>query len=331
MITYYRKTFCVMGAVLAGTVVAAILSNGWAESKIAASETAIVDARDRDEKASQEEVRLAQRSQQMEAVVRFRNEWKKYLPAGRDGELAMALRSSMEEEAQKKLGLVVDGVQTPAASQYALGRRNYKVQSVTMRASGSDLNKLLVWLGDVEQMYALARIEEWELTGGAQMPALKVTVLQPIVDLALARQEPKINFEVGAPETWLSYLPERVKGAHGINLGRNPLQPVAVKSSPMPLAPGRDEWSPRLQQALARKVRSVVRGPRPMVMIGDRMVRIGEEVVIGPKAEPLLPDVLVRLKEVTGEDLVFLVSSLRADNQFETTAKYKLEHLLIAK
>jgi hypothetical protein len=246
----------------------------------------------------------------------------------------MALRSTLEDAAQKKLGLVVDNGQTPEAYQYALGRRNYHVQSVTLRASGGELGKLLVWLGDVEKTHALGRVEDWELTGGDKMTALKITLLQPMAETPPPRTEPRAGSfaDVGTPESWTHSLPDRVKQPHGVKLARNPLQPMAVtNTTQLPLAPEKDEWSPKLQQALARKVRSVVRSTKPMVMIGERMFSIGEEIVVGPKAEPVLPSVIVRLVAVSKEELVFLVDSVLADKPFQVTARYKLEKFLISK
>jgi hypothetical protein len=123
-----------------------------------------------------------------------------------------------------------------------------------------------------------------------------------------------------------------VKQPHGVKLTRNPLQPMAVaNTTQLPLAPEKDEWSPKLQQVLARKVRSVVRSTKPMVMIGERMFSVGEEIVVGPKAEPVLPGVVVRLMAVAKEELVFLVDSTRAEKPFQVTARYKLENFLISK
>jgi hypothetical protein len=335
MIAYYRKTLGVMGAVLVVAVGSAVYSNGWAERERADFDASVEIARVADAKAGKAEKAVRECTAQMVPVERFLQSWKAYLPApGRAGELAMVLRSMLEDAAQKKLGLVVDNGQTPEAYQYALGRRNYRVQSITMRASGGELGKLLVWLGEVEKTHALGRVEDWELTGGDKMTALKITLLQPLAEIPLTPSEPRANSfaEVGTPESWTNYLPDRVKQPHGVKLVRNPLQPMTVaNSTQLPLAPEKDEWSPKLQQALARKVRSIVRGTKPMVMIGERMFSIGEEIVVGPKADPVLPSVIVRLVAVSKEELVFLVDSVRADKPFQVTAKYKLEKFLISK
>jgi len=335
MIAYYRKTLGVMGAVLMAAVGSAVYSNDWAERERADCEASVDAARAADAKAEKEEKKARECAGQMVPVEIFRESWKTFLPnPGREGELAMALRSTLEDAAQKKLGLVVDNGQTPEAYQYALGRRNYHVQSVTMRASGGELGKLLVWLGDVEKTHALGRVEDWELTGGDKMTALKITLLQPLAETSLPRAEPRVSpfADVGAPESWTNYLPDRVKQPHGVTLARNPLQPMTVaNTTQLPLAPEKDEWSPKLQQVLAHKVRSVVRSTKPMVMIGERMFSVGEEIVVGPKAEPVLPSVIVRLVAVAKEELVFLVDSVRADKPFQVTAKYKLEKFLISK
>ncbi len=335
MIAYYRKTLGVMGAGLVVAVGSAVYSNGWAERERGEYEASMEAARAADSKAEKAEKAVRECAEQMVPVEMFLQSWKAYLPnPGREGELAMALRSTLEDAAQKKLGLVVDNGQTPEAYQYALGRRNYHVQSVTMRASGGELGKLLVWLGEVEKTHALGRIEDWELTGGDKMTALKITLLQPLTETLPARSEPRSSSlaDLGTPESWTNYLPDRVKQPHGVRLARNPLQPMTVaNTTQLPLAPEKDEWSPRLQQALARKVRSVVRSTNPMVMIGERMFNIGEEIVVGPKAEPVLPSVIVRLVAVSKEELVFLVDSVRADKPFQVTAKYKLEKFLISK
>jgi hypothetical protein len=109
VIAYYRKTLGVMGAVLVVAVGSAVYSNGWAERERGEYEASMDAARAADSKAEKAEKTVRECAEQMVPVEMFLQSWKAYLPnPGREGELAMALRSTLEDAAQKKLGLVVD-------------------------------------------------------------------------------------------------------------------------------------------------------------------------------------------------------------------------------
>ncbi len=96
-------------------------------------------------------------------------------------DVAVALRTTLETLAQRKLSLVTDQVTVPEPGQVMFGKKSVTVQRVSMRANGESLISLIAWLGEAEECFPLARVESWELSavGGAGL-SLKLMLAQPI-------------------------------------------------------------------------------------------------------------------------------------------------------
>lgn len=112
-------------------------------------------------------------------------------------------------------------------------------------------------------------------------------------------------------EDWGQWTPDRLKTPVTVELTRNPCQP-AVPESTRPLRPSakeKDDWTPLIQASLAGRVRSVVRaGPQPVVLLGQRLVRPGDEVTLEGDhgAGSAVVSCRLRLKAIASDRLIWM-------------------------
>ncbi|PTX98483.1 hypothetical protein [Opitutus sp. ER46] len=337
MTRYYRRTFAGIGLVFAALAGAAFLTNAMA---------ADVRARHLRLRAQHEAgavTRATQRSQveRVEASISplraFATRWhdSARLP---EKEAAEKVRSEIEMIAQRQLGLVTDNAITPQPERYLFQGQPWRVQRVTLRASGKDLAALLTWLGKVEERYPAALVELCEFSSNiGGNTGLTLRLIQPVASHESRRTPPAPAWaDVGGMSElmqsvpWTDFFPERLKHARPIGFTRNPLQPaIASDQRPLPLGGATpDEITPRLEVALEGRVRSVIRGASPLVVIDGRIFRIGDEVMAGSPRERLLPEAKTRLKHIGEDQLTFQVSGGTYENPIQCDVRYALPAFL---
>lgn len=333
---HYTRTVVGMVIVLGVLVSAALISNSIA-----------ADSKDRHEKLLQEEctgleTHAAERDKvrsfetAMKPVREFAAAWKGDARVS-DRDAADKIRSDIEAIAQRQLALVTDGAITPQPDRYLFRGMPFRVQRVSLRASGKDLAGLITWLGKVEERYPAAIIEHCDFTtnvGGNT--ALTLRLVQPLkeagsrpaVPTTPLRESTLLPYAIAA-QPWHQYLPAKVKGAIPVGFQRNPLQPtIKAEARALPLAnDGSDEVTPRLEQALDGRVRSVIRGASPVVVIDGRIFRVGDEITIGSGREKPVPEARTKLKQVGADQLVFRVAG-GGENPIQCDAVYPLPPFL---
>ncbi len=89
---------------------------------------------------------------------------------------------------------------------------------------------------------------------------------------------------------------------------RNPFQASSEPERPLPLLRDNDDPATRLPALLSGHIRSVIREPRPLLLVDGLVVQPGDEVRLGP--DPLLPKHRVVLKAIENDRLVFHLTSL---------------------
>lgn len=340
MSSYYRRTFAGMGIVLLASIVAAVIANSIASEAKSRRREMIVQAEiGRREAAAQRERSLRIRSA-MRPAHTFGAAWRATARLN-EKEAVEAVRSEIETLAQRQLGLVTDGAITPQAEKYLFQGNVLRIQKVSLRASGRDLVALLTWLGKVEERYPAALIEQCEFASNVGgNTALTLRLVQPLQELGAARSKvPSLLRDLDATSAaigaiaWTRYLPGNVKRPVAIGISRNPLQP-AVTSDQHPtvvMHDGAEEIAPRLEQALDGKVRSVVRGSAPMVVVDGRVFRIGDELIVGPARGRPVPEVKMKLKGIGDDRLVFHVAGRWADRPVQCEVTYLLPSFLKAR
>ena len=128
------------------------------------------------------EARLAEARLRSVGMAEFLEAWGPSLAtAGTGREMAVQLRSGLENLAQKKLGLVTDQVTSPEAGKVRCGSLVLETQRVSLRVSGEDVTSLLSWLGEAEAAYPLARVDQWEMSSspGANI-SMKISITHPL-------------------------------------------------------------------------------------------------------------------------------------------------------
>lgn len=330
MSTYYSRTLIGLVIVLLGLAIAAVGASAAAGR-----------ARDRQlDLSRQSEAERAVHADQKRRTMRaetamvpvrsFSAEWVRHF-AMAEKEAAESIRLEMESIAQRQLGLVTDNAITPAPDRLSFQGQSVRVQRVTLRASGKDLVALLTWLGKVEERFPASVIEQCEFSSNVGgNTALTLRLAQPVSEsLPTRRSMPTMDVDqlvdaIGT-FTWTRYRPPAVKGAGGIAISRNPLQPAILP--PEVRLPGLDENSTETTQqlvgALTGRVRSVVRGASPIVVIDGRVFRIGDEVVVGQGRERPLASARTQLKRIAPDRLVFQV--IRAGDTGASAAEVPLE------
>lgn len=91
-------------------------------------------------------------------------------------------------------------------------------------------------------------------------------------------------------------------------LRRNPLQVVEAPERTLPVVLDRDDPASKLPAALQGRIRSVIRGVRPLVLIESQVFAPGDELKVG--RESILPKHRVILKSIDDERLVLTLISL---------------------
>ncbi len=337
---YYTRTFfgiAVVFVVLAG---AAVLANAVAsEARIRYSQLLEADKAGAQLRTAQrQKVERLQRA--IEPVREFAAAW---TPVARLPEKGAAerVRSDIEAIAQRQLGLVTDNAITPQPERYPFQGLPVRVQRVTLRASGKDLTALMTWLGKVEERYPAALIEGCEFSSNVGgNTGLTIRLVQPLHDNAPRRAfmpatlaDPATLPDAIAAIAWSEYLPARLKGPVAVGFHRNPLQPaVQAEHRPMPLVhDDSDEITPRLELALDGRVRSVIRGAVPIVVIDSRVFRVGDDVIVGANRERPIPDSKTKLKEIGDDRLIFHVAGGTVDRPVQCDVTYPLPAFLKAR
>lgn len=335
---YYTRTVVGMLLVLVVLAAAALLANTLAGN--AKGRHAVVLALDRRERGRQEteQARLAALEAAMRPVRRFATAWSGVarLP---EKNAAEQIRSRIETIAQRQLGLVTDNAITPEVERYPFQGRPVPVQRVTLRASGQDLPALVIWLGKVEETYPAAVIESCDFSANVGgNTGLTVRLAQPLQDRTPQGRLAPGSVPGLSPGSiiaagWLRYVPDRLKAPIPIGFERNPLQPaVPVSRGKLPLGrEGGDEIAAALRSAITGRIRSVIHGTAALVVIGGRIFRVGDEIVLGPARERPLPDARTKLKEIDGDSLIFHVSRATAGRAREYEVVYPLPAFLIAR
>lgn len=310
---HYRATWTGLALTLVLLLAAAALST-TAKRGAHSRHTALREQRAR------ESARLAQLSARrrclesaMAPAQTFASPWVKAARFS-EKEAADQIRSEMEAIAQRQLGLVTDNAITPQPEKFSFHGAGCWAQKVTLRASGKDLGALLAWLGKVEERYPAAVIEHCELTSNVGgNTALTLRLVQPLREQTSSSHLPPgsetdLAVEEIAAFPWHRYSPAALKGAVAIGLSRNPLQPVAGDPRSVALIePDADDLAPKIEAALAGRVRSVIRGVSAIVVVDGRVFRIGDEVTLGPARERPLSDHQLKLKAIGDDRLVFQV------------------------
>lgn len=98
------------------------------------------------------------------------------------------------------------------------------------------------------------------------------------------------------------------KQAVDVVVRRNPFQVTSEPDRPLPVVRDRDDPATKLPGILTPRVRSVIRRPRPLVLLGDTVLQPGDEVRLAEGA--VLPNHRVVLKSIEDDRLVFHLTSL---------------------
>lgn len=102
-------------------------------------------------------------------------------------------------------------------------------------------------------------------------------------------------------------LPSR-KRPVDVVLRRNPFQVGAEPERPLPVLRDRDDPASKLPGLIAGKIRSVIRQPKPLLLLEGSVIQPGDEVRFG--SAHVLPNHRVVLKSIDDDRLVFHVTSL---------------------
>lgn len=334
---YYTRTFGGLAVLLAMLAGAAMLSNR-AASETRSRYLRLVEQESRSERDKTTSVReLELVDKQIGPMREFAKAWRRSARVAEKGS-ADRIRSDIESIAQRQLGLVTDGAITPQPERYPFQGTSVLGQRVSLRASGKDLAALLTWLGNVEERYPAAIIEHCEFTSNVGgNTGLAIRLVQPLEERSAARP-----VELSAPhdaaalasamaaQAWRNYLPARVKAPVAVGFQRNPLQP-AIAADRGPLPPARDdsdEITSRVEAALDGRVRSVIRGASPLVVVDGRMFRIGDEIVVGAAREKPVPEAKTKLKGIGADALFFQVSGGSADFPVQCDVRFALPSFL---
>ncbi len=109
----------------------------------------------------------------------------------------------------------------------------------------------------------------------------------------------EFNFSVGLPMK---------KKPVDVLIRRNPFQAALEPERPLPVFRDKDDPATKLPTLLAGHIRSVIRDPRPLLLVGDLVIQPGDEVRL--RRDPLLPKHRVVLKSIESDRLVFHLTSL---------------------
>jgi len=179
---YYRTTGYTLGVVLVGLILASLATTSWSTSEAERFALASRKAAAAEERAVARENELGVFNRQMVPVRAFTKEWAPYAKMKESVDVSGAMRTELENIAQKRLSLVTDQATTPKPVDYTYQGFTYTVQKVSLRASGGNIASLLTWLGEAEKAYPYARVEECTVTAhtGANM-SISISLVQPLV------------------------------------------------------------------------------------------------------------------------------------------------------
>lgn len=125
--------------------------------------------------------------------------------------------------------------------------------------------------------------------------------LPTIVSAEPARSSPS--------EQWSLLEPQVLKAPVGVELGRNPLQPLSSGVAVRSFQGERAELAERLARYLKGRIKSVIRdGDRSQVFIGSRGYVHGQELSLAQEGARSVRSLKIVLKRIEAERLVFLVT-----------------------
>jgi hypothetical protein len=334
---YYTRTFAGMAVVFTVIAIAAVVANSAATDAKTHYQRVVDDDRSGSEIRSAQREKMVSLRQAIEPAREFSNAWKSVarLP---EKEAAERVRSDIEAIAQRQLGLVTDSAITPQPDRFLFQGMPLRAQRVTLRASGRDLVALLTWLGKVEERYPAALVESCDFSSNVGgNTGLTIRLVQLLQESGPRHAIVPLQESSFAPESinaisWLSYLPQKVKSPVAVGFARNPLQP-AVAGEPRPVPALRDmsdEITPRLEMSLDGRLRSVIRGNSPIIVVDGRVFHPGDEIVFGTSRERPVPEAKTKLKEIRPDHLVFHVAGGTADKPIQCDVTYALPTFLKA-
>jgi hypothetical protein len=339
MTTYYTRTVVGMLLVMVALTVAAFAANSFAAAARRRHAELVNAARAEIANRNAQQQKVAKLRQAMGPVRNLTQAWRSGLKLT-EKEAAEQIRSEIEAIAQRQLGLVTDNAITPQPEQYLFEGVPTRVQKVTLRASGKDIAALLTWLGKVEERYPAAVVEMCDFSSNVGgNTGLAIRLVQPVQRLGANRsgavqsvqtmiQSPDVIASLG----WDHYTPARLKSSVAVGFQRNPLQPaVAADHQVAVLRDETDEITPRLENALDGRVRSVIRGTTPIVVVDGRVFRIGDELVLGPSREKPVPDAKTKLKQIDDDRLLFHVFGGSTERPLQCDVSYPLPSFLKAR
>jgi hypothetical protein len=337
---YYTRTFVGLGLVFVTLLGAAVLSNSAAGDARLKHARLLEEAKAQGRRTDIQRERLERLQRAIQPVQEFSAAWR---PIARlnEREAAEKVRSELEAVAQRQLGLVTDNAITPQPEKFTFQGVPIRVQRVTLRASGKDLVALLTWLGKVEEKYPAALVESCEFSSNVGgNTGLTVRLVHPLQDSGARRiiasavvQEAALSPDAIAAMGWSQYLPARVKAPVAIGVQRNPLQPaVAAEARSLPIMRDEtDEVTPRVEAALDKHLRSVIRGGTPIIVVDGRVFRTGDELIVGAGREKPVPEAKTKLKLIGDDRLVFHVAGGTVDHPIQCDVTYSLPGFLKAR
>ena len=113
-------------------------------------------------------------------------------------------------------------------------------------------------------------------------------------------------------------LPSKKKPVE-VLVRRNPFQASLEVERPLPVLRDKDDPATKLPAILNGRIRSVIREPRPLLLLDGSVVQPGDELRLGK--EPVLPKHRVVLKSIEADRLIFHLTSLdpQQPGQIETS------------
>lgn len=337
---YYTRTFAGMAILLGALGLGAVLSNSAARAARLRFQTIRESANAIAAQAAAQHQKSERLRRAIGNVREFTAAWTNCANVP-EKDAADGIRVGLEAIAQRQLGLVTDNVITPQPERFSFGGSTMRVQRVTLRASGKDLAALLAWLGKVEEKYPAGVMEYCEFSSNVGgNTGLTLRIAEPVFDpsaqsgraTALAADLATLPDTIAAI-AWPRYFPAVVKVAVAVGFQRNPLQPAVVADqSVVPhMHDDSDDLAPRLASALEGRVRSVIRGASPIVVIDGRVFRIGDELVIGKSRQKPVPDAKTKLKRIGEDRLVLQVSGGSPERPVQCDVNVELPAFLRAR
>jgi hypothetical protein len=334
---HYARTFAGMALVFGVAAIAALVANAAARDAKGRYQRLLETDKSGTAMRSAEREKIEALAHAMVPVREFAAAWKPvaHLP---EKDAAERVRSDIEAVAQRQLGLVTDNAITPQPDRFLFQGIPVRIQRVTLRASGKDLVALVSWLGKVEERYPAAIVEACEFSsnvGGST--GLSIRLVQPVseptghrVPVPSTLPDSMLTPDMIAALDWPRYHPHRLKSAIAVGFPRNPLQPAipGEQRSVPSIHDLSDEITPRLEMALDGKLRSVIRGATPIIVVDGRVFHPGDEIFIGPGHERPIHDAKTKLKQIVDDRLLFHVAGGTADKPIQCDVAYILPAFL---